>query len=331
MDTRCKGPGTPMIVVFGSFNVDFVMMVDRLPGPGETVLGRRYFLVQGGKGANQACAAARAGARGRVAMVGCVGRDDWGEFALDLLREAGVDLSAVGRAAASTGCASIFVDKSGQNAIAAAIGANMEARAAQVPDDWLGPDTWLVLQMEVPYEENWALIARARERGAHVVLNVAPAAAVPAEALSRTEILVVNELEAETIAKILGLAGAEPAVVARKRVRGLWPDLYRDPGGGRGGAGRAGRDLVRGAPDGRAGRHHGRGGRLRRRAGRRARGRDGDHRGTALRQRRSRPVVHGRGRPEQLHHATRHRGAPTRHSTPAPDLTEGLSRDFPAP
>ena len=206
-----------MIVVFGSLNVDFVMQVERLPRPGETVLGGRYFLVQGGKGANQACAAARASASGRpgVAMVGRVGRDDWGAFALAVLEEAGVDLSRVGRGPVPTGCATICVDAAGENAIAVASGANMEARAEQVPDRWLTPETWLVLQMEVPHAENWALVARAHDRGARVILNVAPAAAVPPEALARIDVLVVNEVEARMLARLAGTGEADPGAVAR--------------------------------------------------------------------------------------------------------------------
>ena len=113
-----------MIVVFGSLNIDLVMLLERLPQQGETLLGGRYLLVPGGKGANQACAAARAGAR--VAMVGCVGRDDWGDRAVSMLREAGVDLSAMTCSDTPTACASIFVDAQGQNAIGVASGANLE-------------------------------------------------------------------------------------------------------------------------------------------------------------------------------------------------------------
>lgn len=209
-----------MIVVFGSLNVDIVMQVERLPGRGETVIGGRCFQVQGGKGANQACAAARAAARGPggtpVALVGQVGEDDWGRFALARLAEAGVDLSCVGRAAGPTGCATICVDAAGENAIAVASGANFAVRAEQVPDEWLGPDTWLVLQMEVPPAENWALVARARAAGARVLLNVAPAAAVPPDVLDRVDVLAVNEIEARMLAELAGHAGGSPQEVARR-------------------------------------------------------------------------------------------------------------------
>lgn len=205
-----------MIVVFGSFNVDVVMSVERLPKPGETVIDGDYFLVPGGKGANQACAAARAarGSSSKVAMVGTVGEDDWGAFALTELAAAGVDLDAVGRSARRTGCAVICVDAAGENSIAVANGANLDAVAAAVPDGVLAPGNWLVLQMEVPPEQNWALIARAREAGAKILLNVAPAAHVPAEMLGAVDILVFNEIEALMVAQGAGLAIEDPVEIA---------------------------------------------------------------------------------------------------------------------
>ena len=206
-----------MIVVFGSLNVDIVMQVERLPRPGETVIGGRCFQVQGGKGTNQACAAARAAPPdgARVAMVGRVGDDDWGRFAVAVLAEEGVDLSHVGRSAEPTGCATICVDAAGENAIAVASGANLTARADQVPDAWLAPGTWVVLQMEVPAAENWALIARARAAGVRVLLNVAPAAPVPAEVLGQVDVLAVNAGEARMLGELVGLKGRTPGDVVR--------------------------------------------------------------------------------------------------------------------
>lgn len=204
-----------MIVVFGSLNVDIVMLSSKLPSPGETVIGADCLMVAGGKGANQACAAARAG--GDVAMFGAVGNDDWAAQATATLAEAGVDIGGIGRGSRHTGCATIMVDRGGENAIVVASGANMEARADGVPDAMLTPDTWLVLQMEVDVAENWALIRRARDRGARILLNVAPAGAVPAEALDAVDILVVNQVEAAMIAAAEGLPSDDPgaALVAR--------------------------------------------------------------------------------------------------------------------
>jgi len=131
-----------MIVVFGSINIDVLVPVAHLPVPGETVLGGDYIVAPGGKGANQALAARRAGAS--VGMIGAVGRDPFAQTALHLLRQAGVDLSGVAEVERPTGCALITVDPAGENQIAVASGANQLAAAAQVPDGLLGPGTVLV-------------------------------------------------------------------------------------------------------------------------------------------------------------------------------------------
>ena len=191
-----------MILVFGSLNIDLVVRVKSLPAPGETVLGPSYDVVAGGKGANQALAAARAGAA--VAMVGAVGKDAFGEIALAELAVAGVDLAGVARGGPRTGAAFITVDRKGENEIVVASGANLKARQSRVPDAVLGPETLVVLQMEVPVRENWALARRARARGARVLLNAAPAQPLPAEALASLDWLVANEIE---IAAIAGAAG----------------------------------------------------------------------------------------------------------------------------
>jgi len=191
-----------MILVFGSLNIDLVVRVKSLPAPGETVLGPSYDVVAGGKGANQALAAARAGAA--VAMVGAVGKDAFGEIALAELAVAGVDLAGVARKGPRTGAAFITVDRNGENEIVVASGANLKARQRQVADAALGPETLVVLQMEVPVRENWALARRARARGARVLLNAAPAQSLSAEALASLDWLVANGIE---IAAIAGAAG----------------------------------------------------------------------------------------------------------------------------
>ncbi|MGE0746989.1 MAG: PfkB family carbohydrate kinase [Rhodospirillales bacterium] len=202
-----------MIVVFGSINVDLVIRAATLPRPGETVLAPTWALHPGGKGANQAVAAARAGAS--VAFYGCVGRDSFADVALVGLRAAGVDCRGI-RAVqeAPTACAAICVDDRGENQIAVASGANLLARAAQVPDAALGPRTTVMLQLEVPVAENAALAARARRRGARVVLSAAPAAAVPAALLEAADVLLVNALEATMLADGLGIAAADPMAAA---------------------------------------------------------------------------------------------------------------------
>src|SRR5262245_21264232 len=196
-----------MIVVFGSINIDLVVPVERLPRPGETVLGPRYTLVPGGKGANQALAAARAG-RG-VRMIGRVGRDGFADLALAELKAAGIDLSAVEHDNLPTGCALIPVDRQGGNLIIVASGANMAAAESQVADALLGPETVVVLQMEVPLADNWRLVERAKRRGGRVVLNCAPTAAVPRAAMAALDWLVVNQSEAELLARDLSLTASD--------------------------------------------------------------------------------------------------------------------------
>jgi ribokinase len=201
-----------MIVVFGSLNFDFLFTMDHLPTAGETALARRFQGAPGGKGANQAVAAARDGAD--VQMVGCVGRDVFGETLISSLQDAGV-MCLVGRADVPTGCASVCVDGRGENAIAVAPGANLALRADAVPEHLLTPNSTVVLQMEVAVEENWRLLRRAKSAGARTMLNVAPAGLVPADALDLTDLLVVNRGELETLASIFGIALADYRVLAR--------------------------------------------------------------------------------------------------------------------
>lgn len=187
-----------MIIVFGSLNVDIMIGVGHLPAPGETVLGPGYVLTAGGKGGNQALAAARAGAE--VAMIGAIGDDPLTETAIADLRDAGVDLSHLEHVTESTGLAAICVDKNGENQIIVASGANRFARAGSVPSALLGPKTLVVLQMETPPEENWALIRAARAAKARILLNAAPAAVIPIGVLRQVDWLIVNETEALQVA-----------------------------------------------------------------------------------------------------------------------------------
>lgn len=203
-----------MIVVFGSINADLIMAVNSLPRAGETVLCPSYQVAPGGKGANQAAAAARAGAE--VAMFGQVGADGFGDLVVQALADAGVDTGGVLRARAPTACAAIGVDRDGENQIIVASGANLQARADQVPDALLGPETTLVLQLEVPIEEIAALTSRARRRGARIILNAAPAGPAPDAVLAGVDILVVNEIEAEALCQGIGGQGTGGPEAAAK-------------------------------------------------------------------------------------------------------------------
>jgi len=188
-----------MVLVFGSINIDLVACVSSIPRPGETVLTDRYETLFGGKGANQAVAAARDGAK--VRFYGRIGRDEFGRMARAGLVAAGVDVAGVAESVAPTGCAAICVDAAGRNQIAVAGGANLELRAADVPDAALARDTTLVLQMEAPADEVAALIRRARARGVRTVFNLAPARLIDETALLSVDVLVVNEGEAAELAR----------------------------------------------------------------------------------------------------------------------------------
>ena len=193
-----------MIVVFGALNMDLVVPVAALPRPGETVLAPDYMRAPGGKGANQAVAAARAGAK--VAMAGCVGRDEDGDRLLEQLAAADIDTGAIAAVAAPTGLALVAVAAGGENMIVAAGGANLAARHAMVADALLAAASTLLLQLELPAEESFALARRARAAGRRVVLNAAPAGAIDAEAL---DLLVMNQVEAQAVAAALGLPDAD--------------------------------------------------------------------------------------------------------------------------
>ena len=201
-----------MIVIFGSINVDLTVPVPRLPQPGETVLGGEYALLPGGKGANQALAALRAGAE--VVLAGAVGADSFAGVALDLLRREGVDTRLVQVVQQPTGCATITVSNHGENTIAVAPGANAKARSDQVPDDLLGANTTLVSQMEVPPKETALLIRRLRARGGRSVLNLAPALPIDAGLVGEIDILVANEGEAAA-------TGLDPRRLAYRLRQGL--------------------------------------------------------------------------------------------------------------
>jgi ribokinase len=202
-----------MIVVFGSVNVDFVTRVPNIPSPGETVLGPGYDVIPGGKGANQALAAARAGAR--VALVAAVGQDPFAAIGLSLLETEGVDLTRTARVEAPTGAAFISVDDArGENAIVVASGANTHVRATQLEAVEIGASDILLLQREVPDAEAAKAAAIAKSAGARVVLNAAPAGAIPHELLGALDVLIVNEHEVITVGEALGIGG-EPDDVAR--------------------------------------------------------------------------------------------------------------------
>lgn len=187
-----------MILVFGSLNVDFCFALDALPAPGQTLLAHAMRIEPGGKGANQALAARRAGAD--VTMIGAVGRDPLADIALSNLRAEGVDVSGVPFADAPTGCASIFTDAKAENQIAVALGANALATASQIDDALLARASHVVMQGESDATEIETLIFRAKDADVRVILNLAPVVALSERTLRNVDVLVVNEDEAATLA-----------------------------------------------------------------------------------------------------------------------------------
>ncbi|THV42506.1 ribokinase [Glycomyces buryatensis] len=186
------------VVVLGSANLDLVYEVDRIPAPGETVLSRGFEAFPGGKGNNQAIAAARAGAD--VSFIVALGRDSAADRLAEQATGAGIHLLDR-RAGAPTGSAIIFVDRRGENSIVVNSGANAELvdlTAAELRD--IASAGVLVLQLETPIATVEAAVRAAKATDTAVVLNAAPSGAVPAELLGQIDILVVNEHEAAELA-----------------------------------------------------------------------------------------------------------------------------------
>lgn len=186
-----------MILVFGSLNADFFLSVRTFPAPGETVLTPGALVKAGGKGANQAAAAAKAG--GLVKMVGAVGTDEVAKVPVTALRALGVDCSGMQVSELATGMAMIMVDERGENSIVVASGANTAVSAQAVAQTALNEDTILVMQMEVPPAENFKLLRRAKAAGVRTVLNVAPARPIPEADLKLADYLILNEIEADAV------------------------------------------------------------------------------------------------------------------------------------
>ncbi|HET8655363.1 MAG TPA: ribokinase [Longimicrobiaceae bacterium] len=188
------------IVVVGSSNTDMIVNVREMPRAGETVLGGTFFMAAGGKGANQAVAAARAG--GDVTFVGCVGADLFGRQAVQQLTDDGIDTGFVfTEEGAASGVALILVDGTGENSIAVAAGANAMLRPAHLvrAEPAIRAADALVLQLETPLETVEAAARMAAERGVKVILNPAPAQPLDRELLRHVSILTPNETEAEAL------------------------------------------------------------------------------------------------------------------------------------
>jgi ribokinase len=193
------------IVVVGSINIDIVFNTVRIPLTGETVSGKDYYTSPGGKGANQALAAHRMGAQ--VQLIGKVGRDAFAPQALAELEAAGMDLSSVSAAeAAATGVAAIIVDEQGNNVIVVAPGANHAFTFADVmaQEQVLAQADALLMQFEVPMPLVQQTAAYVHNAGGKVVLNPAPATALPEGLLANVDVLIPNEHELALLAGVSG-------------------------------------------------------------------------------------------------------------------------------
>ena len=199
------------ILVAGSLNMDLRFSMKRMPLEGETVLGDGLLYNPGGKGANQAAAAAKLG--GDVAMLGCVGRDGFGDTIAKSLADCGCDVSALRRVTAPTGTASIYVDERGRNSIVVIAGANAYCDADYLKEceEALINCSILMLQLEIPYDAVWYLAKKAHALGKTVILNPAPAPdSIPKDVLKCVDWLTPNETE---LARLSGMPCEEPSQI----------------------------------------------------------------------------------------------------------------------
>jgi len=207
------------IVVIGSLNMDLVAVAARIPVAGETIIGSNFFTAPGGKGANQAYAAAKLG--GETAMLGRVGEDDFGRAMRANLTSVGCDVTGVRTVAGPSGVALIFVAESGANSIVVAPGANHEFIPGDIANDRNLFESCRValLQLESPMETATAAATYAKARGARVILDPAPAPdhALPENLLKAVDILTPNESEAAMLAGLAPrpLTGEEAGAIAR--------------------------------------------------------------------------------------------------------------------
>jgi ribokinase len=208
---------TPRIVVVGSVNTDMVVKSNRLPGPGETITGGRFIMAAGGKGANQAVAAARLGAE--VTLVAKVGADVFGDQAIENFRREGIRTDCILRDPQNhTGVALILVEEGGENLISVASGANHTLSPQEIAPlaDRLCSADVLMLQLEIPMETVCAAAAMAAAAGVTVILDPAPAAPLPEGLLPHVAFLTPNESEAQ---RLTGVAVTDEASARRAAER----------------------------------------------------------------------------------------------------------------
>jgi ribokinase len=199
------------ILVIGSLNADLVVRAPHFPQPGETISGGDLRIIPGGKGANQAVAAARQGAS--VAMLGRVGQDSFGPFLLESLKSDLVDISHVHLDGSATGTAIIVVDANGQNSIVLSPGANGKVSPEDVDNASALRPGLILLQLEIPISTVLHAARRARQNGSLVILNPAPAQSLPDELISLADFVIPNETELSLLSgiEVRDISSAEKA------------------------------------------------------------------------------------------------------------------------
>ncbi|MBQ8047822.1 MAG: ribokinase [Prevotella sp.] len=213
------------IVVVGSFNTDLVISTDRHPRPGETLIGHGFMANFGGKGANQAVAAARLG--GDVAFVACMGRDAYGQQGLEHLEKEGVDTTHITRSEQQpTGIAVITVDAKGENTIIVDSGANglLSPEDIHQSADVFSQASIILMQLETPIPALTEAARLGKQHGALIVLNPAPApkTPLPLELLQHVDLLIPNQTEAESISGIaVGDLSSAQSAIERLRTMGI--------------------------------------------------------------------------------------------------------------
>ncbi|AGH97524.1 ribokinase [Micavibrio aeruginosavorus] len=221
-----------MLIIFGSVNMDMTLPVPSMPIRGETMVIPAYEITPGGKGANQALAAARMGVQ--AVLVGRVGKDVYAYETITTIRRQGVVTSGVSEdETLPTGTAIILREPDGSNRIIVANGANKALEHDQVPDEILKPTNTLLAQMEVAPQQVFTLIRRAHEKKVKILLNAAPACDIPADVLQMVDVLIVNEVEAARLADFChlkhdntpeGMAHALAGVTHKTCIVTLGPD-----------------------------------------------------------------------------------------------------------
>ncbi len=204
---------TAKIVIVGSFNTDLTSYMERMPRPGETVHGRKFVTGPGGKGSNQAVAAARLGAE--VTFVGRIGQDVFAPLALNIWKQEGINTDYVVQDPEhATGVAPIFVDDTGENSIVVVLGANLAISKADVDAaaDVIAEADVLLTQLEINYDAVGYALKVAKEKGVPTILNPAPAGHLPAKVVALADYITPNETELEVLSNQPGVSPEKAAL-----------------------------------------------------------------------------------------------------------------------